>query len=184
MGSGKSWRTSGILYVRDASATSGAARAQSGHSRSSKITIATEAPLGGFRMETLSCATAAVASHRSSRKPASFLCISELDAGSSGHANRRYLYVNRRAPACQPSAGIKGGGFGARRVTEYEKTRCTGTRFRSEQTGQACASVLDFGSCPSLGITQETWKGVELGFWAAASPAVVRLLRTSPRRGL
>src|SRR5579862_4960320 len=47
MGSGKSWRTTGILYVFDACSTKGAVRRHIGHCKSSKTTIATCAPLGG-----------------------------------------------------------------------------------------------------------------------------------------
>src|SRR5215472_14263381 len=57
MGSGKSWRTTGILYVLEASFTSGAVRRHIGHSRSSNTTIATCDPLGGRSTEsTVSCA--------------------------------------------------------------------------------------------------------------------------------
>src|SRR3954470_879128 len=59
MGRGKSWRTTGILYVLDACSTSGAVRRHIGHSRSSKITMAICDPLGGRSTEsTVSCATA------------------------------------------------------------------------------------------------------------------------------
>src|SRR5215469_8836615 len=57
MGSGKSWRTTGILYVLEASFTSGAVRRHIGHSRSSNTTIATCDPFGGRSTEsTVSCA--------------------------------------------------------------------------------------------------------------------------------
>src|SRR3954462_2845536 len=59
MGSGKSWRTTGILYVFDACSTSGAVRRHIGHSRSSKITMAICGPWGGRSTEsTVSCAAA------------------------------------------------------------------------------------------------------------------------------
>src|SRR5947207_1699262 len=48
MGSGKSWRTTGIFSAFETSFTSGAARAQSGHCRSSNTTMATLEPAGGF----------------------------------------------------------------------------------------------------------------------------------------
>src|SRR5258708_37614767 len=48
---GKSWRTSGILYLSTAAWTMGAAWAQAGHSRSSNSKMATLAPAGGFTME-------------------------------------------------------------------------------------------------------------------------------------
>src|SRR6516162_8048225 len=47
MGKGKSYCTSGMLYFLAASCSSGAARAQSGHCRSSKTRSATFDPLGG-----------------------------------------------------------------------------------------------------------------------------------------
>src|SRR5271168_5311496 len=50
-GSGKSWRTHGMLYLVAASRSRGLARAQSGHSMSSHSTIATRAPAGGLRAE-------------------------------------------------------------------------------------------------------------------------------------
>src|ERR1700736_6445845 len=59
MGSGKSWRTTGILYVFEACSTSGAVRRHMGHCKSSKTTIAICAPLGGRNTElTVSCAEA------------------------------------------------------------------------------------------------------------------------------
>src|SRR5215469_15036606 len=51
MGSGKSWRTTGILYVLEASFTSGAVRRHIGHSRSSNTTMATCDPFGGRSTE-------------------------------------------------------------------------------------------------------------------------------------
>src|ERR1035438_3677317 len=50
MGRGKSCCTSGMLYCLAASCSNGAARAQSGHSRSSKTMMATFDPLGGQSM--------------------------------------------------------------------------------------------------------------------------------------
>src|SRR5438874_9812423 len=50
-GKGKSCRTTGILWASAASHTRGYAFAQSGHSRSSNITMATFAPRGGFNAE-------------------------------------------------------------------------------------------------------------------------------------
>ena len=47
IGNGKSWRTTGIFSDLETSLTSGAARAQSGHCKSSKTTIATLLPAGG-----------------------------------------------------------------------------------------------------------------------------------------
>src|SRR5215475_4977078 len=83
MGKGKSWRTTGILYVRAASSTRGAARAQSGHSRSSKITIATETPFGGRSNDALSCAASSEAIKSTAKNP-SFFVINELDAEDPG----------------------------------------------------------------------------------------------------
>src|SRR5579871_5953570 len=54
MGSGKSWTMTGILYAFFASISSGWALAQSGHSRSSKMTIATFWPVGGRSVTALS----------------------------------------------------------------------------------------------------------------------------------
>src|SRR5215472_18626536 len=51
MGSGKSWRTTGILYVLEASFTRGAVRRHIGHSRPSNTTIATCDPFGGRTTE-------------------------------------------------------------------------------------------------------------------------------------
>src|SRR5271169_244741 len=51
MGKGKSYCTSGMLYFLAASCSSGAARAQSGHCRSSKTRMATLEPLGGRKTE-------------------------------------------------------------------------------------------------------------------------------------
>ncbi len=50
-GSGKSWRTHGMLYLVAASRSRGLARAQSGHSMSSHSTMATRAPAGGLSTE-------------------------------------------------------------------------------------------------------------------------------------
>src|SRR5271170_3540622 len=62
MGKGKSWRTTGILYVFPACATRGASRRHCGHCRSSKTTMAICAPLGGRRAGfTESCARASEA---------------------------------------------------------------------------------------------------------------------------
>src|SRR5215469_10424775 len=51
MGRGKSYCTSGMLYFLAASCSSGAARAQSGHCRSSNTSSATFEPFGGFSTE-------------------------------------------------------------------------------------------------------------------------------------
>src|SRR5271157_5252866 len=51
MGKGKSYCTSGMLYFFAASCSRGAARAQSGHCRSSKTRMATFEPLGGRSTE-------------------------------------------------------------------------------------------------------------------------------------
>src|SRR6266481_3137662 len=54
MGSGKSWTMTGILYAFLASMSNGCALAQSGHSRSSKMTMATFSPAGGRSVPALS----------------------------------------------------------------------------------------------------------------------------------
>src|SRR5690349_3389789 len=51
MGKGKSYRTTGTLWAAATSRTMESARAQSGHCRSSNITIAAFAPRGGFSEE-------------------------------------------------------------------------------------------------------------------------------------
>src|SRR5437016_9734345 len=82
MGKGKSWRTTGILYVLAACSTKGAARRHCGHCRSSKTTKASCDPLGGRSAELASCATAHDAMKKSTkRNESSFLFIMCLDAG-------------------------------------------------------------------------------------------------------
>src|ERR1035438_1891612 len=79
MGRGKSYCTSGMLYFFAASCSSGAARAQSGHCRSSKTRMATFDPLGGRKTEVSPAQAAAARSRhevnrRAEKNGFSFIC--------------------------------------------------------------------------------------------------------------
>src|SRR3979490_3066417 len=81
-GSGKSCRTTRILYVLEASSSRGAARRQSGHCRSSNTTRATCAPLGGRSAGSTVWAEAREATNRNARAKAGYeVVIDLLDAG-------------------------------------------------------------------------------------------------------